>query len=131
MPGGRVGSWRTPPRGRRPPEGSQVGGLAGPVGADQSQPAAGRDVQIQVLDNGPAVVGDSNLVELDRAHSWRSLVERITKRKNGAPTIAVTTPIGISAGAVRVLAAVSPSTRNDAPRNTNMGSTVRELVRKS
>ena len=73
----------------------------------------------------PPVVGDANPPELDNAHNWRSLRDRITKRKKGAPTMAVITPIGSSAGETKVLAAASASIRKAAPSRNDMGRTTR------
>ena len=48
--------------------------------------AAGRDVQVEIADCRPPVVRNGNPPELDSAHNWRSLRDRITKRKKGSDT---------------------------------------------
>ena len=99
--------------------------LARTVGPDQRQPLAGRDGQIQVPGHRPALVTDRNRGEDDRAHSGAPRVDLMTTMKNGAPRNAVITPIGSSAGATIVRAAVSARTRNAAPKSTDRGITTR------
>src|SRR5439155_20558713 len=99
--------------------------LARPVGPDQRQPLAGRDGQIQLPDPRPPLVTDRTRGEDDRAHSGAPRVDLMTTMKNGAPRNAVITPIGSSAGATIVRAAVSARTRNAAPKSTDRGITTR------
>ena len=60
-----------------------------------------------------------------RVTSPPASVARSTATKNGAPTNAVTTPMGSSAGAITVRATRSAAPRNAAPPSSDSGSTIR------
>ena len=78
----------------------------------------------------PDAVDDARPRRLDRDagdadHGPTVRVVRSTSAKNGAPTNAVTTPIGSSAGASAVRATTSASTRNAAPTAIDSGTITR------
>ena len=100
-------------------------GLSSAVGPDQRQPFACRDGKVEVPDHRPSFVGDRYCRKADVAHRGAPRVDRITTMKKGAPKKAVITPIGSSAGATTVRAAVSARTRKAAPNSTERGTTTR------
>src|SRR5690606_7561727 len=114
----------------------EQGGLAGAVRADDREPAAGRGGEPDVGEHRPAAETHAQAAHLHpgrpgedrwcgRAHTPSRLVARRTAMKNGAPTNAVTTPIGSSAGASASRATRSARTRKAAPPSSESGSTVR------
>ncbi len=99
--------------------------LPGSVGPDQPDPRAGVDSLGRVRDREHRPVPDREVVQLDHQTLRCARFDRRTKRKNGAPMKAVTTPIGTSAGAWTVRATTSASMRNAAPPIIETGSTTR------
>ena len=85
--------------------------LARAVRADQRHPLARLDRELDAVDDVAAAELDRDAVQLERAHARPPRVVRSTIAKNGAPKNAVTTPIGISAGASAVRAITSARTR--------------------
>ena len=121
-------------RGLSPPDGEFTGGrnqssegmhqgrLAGAVRPDHGNPIAGCHIEIDAVDDVLAAEIDSEVAAPHCAvgHAETRLRRR-TRRKNGAPIIAVTTPMGSSAGAMTVRAATSVRTRNAAPSMSDRG----------
>jgi hypothetical protein len=101
-------------------EDAEQRGLARAVRSEDRHPFAVRHLERDAVDDRLAARGDRDRVERDRAHA-ELLVVRSTSAKNGAPTNAVTTPIGSSAGEMIVRARTSASTRNAAPTTTDSG----------
>ena len=109
--------------------GSEQGGLPGAVGPDDPHPLPRPDLLGQVRQRRDRVVAHR---DARRTRSRRDLHvlrptrrERRTNKKNGAPTNAVTTPIGISLGASTVRAATSATMRKAAPPIIDTGTTTR------
>ena len=100
------------PAGDEPGDGVQERRLAGAVRPDDGHPRAGRDGEVDPVQQPGAAQLDAHAVDGEPGRHRRPIVVRSTTTKNGAPTKAVTTPIGISAGAVTVRAARSASARN-------------------
>src|SRR6202011_830182 len=103
----------------------QDGRLARAVRSDQREPLAGANVEVEPADDDLGLVRDSHAAQQDVVHSAAALVDLITMMKKGAPTTAVITPIGSSAGAATMRAAVSARTRNAAPNSSDSGMTTR------
>ena len=115
--------------------------LPAPFGADDGQPARRAatvrrsDVRTSTSAASPepgsirartAAVVSGRMARRARAgHVSTRLVTRSTATKNGAPTKAVTTPMGSSAGASTVRAIRSARTRKAAPPISESGSTIR------
>ncbi len=104
---------------------AQQGGLARPVRPDQGEPAAGADRERHPAQHRDPVQVHGEILHGDGAHVRIALVERRIQTNTGEPASAVTTPIGSSAGATTVRAAVSASTRKPAPQVSESGSTNR------
>src|SRR6266511_136778 len=102
-----------------PRDGPEQGGLPGPVGPDWCEPSPGSDADGEPPQDRDAVVGHGQVGNLDTHESLR--VRRSTRRKKGAPTKAVMTPMGISAGERAVLAMRSARIRKAAPKMTERG----------
>ena len=110
-------STRTSPScGWKPEDRAQQRRLARAVGADDRQPAAGLDGQPHRLQHPRAAVARRQPDDLDArsAVHRRRAPTQSRPAKNGAPTNAVTTPIGSSAGASTTRATRSASTRKRA-----------------
>ena len=99
--------------------------LPRPVRADERDPLALRNVEIDVAHDRPPAELHGHPPEADRRHAAVVLVERRTSAKKGAPRNAVTTPSGISAGESAVRAITSARTRNPAPAITESGMSAR------
>src|ERR1022692_2622583 len=97
----------------------------GAVRPDQADPLPGGDREADRVKRDRAAEPHPHVGYRDHAKSCLARRDRSTNRKNGAPTAAVMTPIGTSAGAWTVLAAMSASTRNAAPPIMEAGSTTR------
>src|SRR5690606_15414229 len=98
------------------------------VRPEQAQNRAGRDLEADVAEDVPVSSARAQLVDGDShrlipSRSARS--RRNNHRKNGAPTSAVSTPRGTSAGAASVRASRSQVVRNTAPPRTATGSILR------
>src|SRR6185312_1230218 len=106
---------------------SQQRRFAGAVGADDRDHFAGRNAQIDAVDQRGAADHHRDRLRFENGgHSetsprWRSSIPR----KNGAPIAAVRMPIGISAGATMVRASVSAPTISAAPNSIEAGSSSR------
>src|SRR5579863_1651958 len=100
-------------------DGAKERTLATPVRADQAEPAARGDGEVDVIDGEVVAIANREPVDVD-PHADR-LDWRRTNRKNGAPTKAVTTPSGTSAGASAVRATRSARMRKLAPTTTESG----------
>src|ERR1022692_2802360 len=103
----------------------QEGRLSRAVRPDQADPFPGGHCDADRVERHGAAEPDPKIIDRDHAKSCLARRDRSTNRKNGAPTAAVMTPIGTSAGAWTVLAAMSASTRNAAPPIMEAGSTTR------
>ena len=106
-----------------PGERAQHRRLAGAVRPEQRQPLAPFDRERDTVDDPGARGLDRDVGGADHGPTVR--VVRSTSAKNGAPTKAVTTPIGSSAGASAVRATTSASTRNAAPTAIDSGTITR------
>src|SRR5262249_47587087 len=107
--------------GRRP----QDRGLASAVGPDEAQPPPGGRPAADAVQHLGLVQGDAEVVDRQATHVSTAPVPRSTQMNAGAPTSAVTTPMGSSEGASTVRARVSASTRKPAPPSRDSGSTIR------
>ncbi len=94
------------------------------VGTDQANPFTVLDHEVDGLENAVSTEREPHSRQLDGAHVDLRFRRR-TSRKNGAPTKAVTTPIGSSAGATTVRAATSAPTRKAPPIMQDSGRTRR------
>src|SRR4029079_1751852 len=65
------------------------------IRADEGDPLAGRNVEIDVTQRRPPAVSHGEALDADHS-SYPARGRRTRKRKNGAPMTAVTTPTGIS-----------------------------------
>ena len=110
--------------GHQPSCGTQHRRLAGTVGANEAKPLARIQDVIEVDNSIDAVVTDTKIAKAKRAHCDVCRVRR-SRRKNGAPKNAVTTPIGVSAGLASTRLGMSAATRNAAPNKTLNGNTLR------
>ena len=109
--------------------------LARPVRPDRAHPGARRHLEGDVSEDLLTAESDAEPLDVERDRSVADVeqrghaallpVRRSAIRKNGAPTNAVMTPIGISAGATAVRATRSTRIRNDAPNRTESGRTCR------
>ncbi|RGC68544.1 hypothetical protein C5N14_13110 [Micromonospora sp. MW-13] len=124
-------------RGQQAADGAQQGRLAGAVRADHGDPPARLDAQVDAAQHRRAAQGDAQVPHLDGgragdigrgggaggrgAHVSTRRAVRRTRTKNGPPSSAVTTPIGISAGAAAVRATTSVSARNAPPKSRDSG----------
>jgi hypothetical protein len=97
--------------------------LAGAVGADHGHPLAGGHVEREVVEHGPPAQRHRQVPAGDRGgrHVGTSRRVRSTRAKNGAPTSAVTTPIGTSAGDRAVRARTSATVRKAPPSSRDTG----------
>ena len=75
--------------------------LAGAVRPDQRDPLALGDLEVDVVDDDLAAEPHGHAADVDGAHRAPPREVRRTIAKNGAPTNAVTMPIGSSAGSER------------------------------
>ena len=108
-------------------QGVEERGLAGAVGADERDPLAGRHREVDPVQDRDPVAGHAEVAAGHGGgggHRCPLLLLR-TRRKNGAPIAAVTTPIGSSAGDIAVRATTSVRTRNAAPTSSDSGSSRR------
>src|SRR5688500_4071163 len=111
-------------------------GLPGAVRPDRAHPRARRYLERDVAEDLlPAEThGHTRYLQRHRVlvpsevHADRPPARRRASTKNGAPTNAVMTPIGISAGATAVRARRSTRMRNEAPKRTESGNTWRYEV---
>src|SRR5690606_3036037 len=111
-----------PARGHEPEQRAQEGGLAGAVGADDGEPVAGAHGEVDPVEDAVPADGRGHGGGVDgRRHGPRPRLVRSTKRKKGAPTMAVTTPMGISAGDSAVRATRSAEQRNPPPSTAARG----------
>ena len=99
---------------------AQERGLAGAVGPHHRHPLAVVDVEVDAAQHGLAAELDPGADEVDHRFAFRR-----TRTKNGAPRNAVTTPMGISAGAATVRAMRSVRTRNAPPNSSDSGRMMR------
>src|SRR5881296_1728543 len=104
---------------------AQDAGFARAVGPDEGHPLPRCDREVEFGDHGHALVRDREPGQTYLAHNAAARVERSTAMKKGAPRNAVMTPIGSSAGATTVRAAVSARTRKAAPKRSESGMTTR------
>ena len=101
----------------------QKGGLARSVGPDNGRHSARLHRQRHIAENEPAPDPHRKIIDIDRHHRsriplWRSNIHR----KNGAPSVAVTMPIGSSAGATTTRLIASATRSRLAPRSAEAGS---------
>src|SRR5690606_15076261 len=127
QPCGRAaGELEVAPARHDPGEPAQQRRLAGPVGPDDRERAALGDREPDPVEEPLAGDLDDDVVAADHPSTPRREV-RSTRMKNGAPKNAVTTPIGISAGAATVRARRSAAHRNAPPNSSDSGSSDRWL----
>ena len=95
-------------------QGLEQRGLAGAVGAEQTDHLSGADIDADVASDGPAGIPDGETAGLDEGcnarHDQPSRPRASSQRKNGAPSSAVRMPSGISMRAM-VRASVSTSSK--------------------
>jgi hypothetical protein len=102
----------------------QQRGLASAIRSNQGHPGTGRNDEIDIMYDRTPTATYPHAFPDDSVHAT-TRARRSTTRKNGAPTTAVTTPMGSSAGAMTVRARTSVKTRNAAPSTADTGTSTR------
>ena len=117
---------RTGLRRQHPGQRPQQRGLPRAVRPEDAHPFVRRDRQRHAVEEASPVALDRDAGTRESlTHPVVPLLVRSTTTKNGAPTIAVTTPIGISAGDSAVRASTSAKARKAPPRMIDSGTITR------
>src|SRR5690606_21160749 len=103
-------------------EGAKERGLASAVGADDGDELSGLDAHIDPANDVATAGRDEEIARLDHAMSPFFCPRRRSQRKKGAPSAAVRTPMGSSAGATTVRLTTSAETMTIAPSSAAAGS---------